>query len=182
MPQLSGRPRRARLKRRPKDPAAAASECSEVLGPAAIPLVTRALRSPSKMSRVPTEEADDEGFAVQRGADYRHDLGAGGRDADCQCVLKAWRQRRPAQEAVDRADAGQRYAEGSQHEKILTPASRREAVAYLCESFEVSRRRACSLIGVVQEISPEPRLDLAPGKGTYCAISAAAAIGPQILD
>jgi hypothetical protein len=39
-----------------------------------------------------------------------------------------------------------------------------------------------SVMLVFREISPEPRLDLAPGKGTYCAISAAAAIGAQILD
>lgn len=30
----------------------------------------------------------------------------------------------------------------------MTPAVRREAVAYLCESFAVSQRRACSVIGV----------------------------------
>lgn len=31
---------------------------------------------------------------------------------------------------------------------MVTPAVRREAVAYLCETFAVSQRRACSVIGV----------------------------------
>jgi putative transposase len=36
-----------------------------------------------------------------------------------------------------------------QHKKKMgTPAVRRETVAYLCESFAVSQRRACSVIGV----------------------------------
>jgi putative transposase len=38
------------------------------------------------------KETDDEGFAVQRGTDYRHDQGAGGRDADCRGLPQAWHQ------------------------------------------------------------------------------------------
>ena len=31
---------------------------------------------------------------------------------------------------------------------MVTPAAKRQAVAHLCSSFEVSQRRACSVIGV----------------------------------
>ena len=43
---------------------------------------------------------------------------------------------------------------------MVTPAVRREAVAYLCEAFAVSQRRACSVIGVdrtsVRYVSSRP--------------------------
>src|ERR1700742_1505183 len=55
---------------------------------------------------------------------------------------------RQAEEAAGGGDAGQRHAEGHQHKKILTPAARREAVAHLCRSYEVSQRRACSVLAV----------------------------------
>jgi putative transposase len=44
-------------------------------------------------------------------------------------------------------DARQRHVEGSQFKKMVTPVARRQAVAHLCSSFEVSQRRACEVIG-----------------------------------
>jgi putative transposase len=52
------------------------------------------------------------------------------------------------EEAAGRGDARQRHVEGSQFKKMVTPAAKRQAVAHLCSSFEVSQRRACEVIGV----------------------------------
>ena len=38
-------------------------------------------------------------------------------------------------------------AEGSARKKMVTPAARREAVAHLRSGFEMSERRACSIVG-----------------------------------
>jgi putative transposase len=46
-----------------------------------------------------------------------------------------------------RGDAGQHRYEGSAVKKVVTPAARREAVAHLEQGYEMSERRACSLIG-----------------------------------
>ena len=46
-----------------------------------------------------------------------------------------------AQEAVGRTDAGQRDVERRRIKKMVTPAARREAVAHLCRSYEVSLQR-----------------------------------------
>ena len=54
---------------------------------------------------------------------------------------------RQAEEAAGRGDARQRHVEGSQCKKMVTPVARRQAVAHLCSSFEVSQRRACEVIG-----------------------------------
>lgn len=57
------------------------------------------------------------------------------------------RGREPAaEEAVGRGNAGQRDVEGRRLKKMVTPAPRREAATHLCESFEVSQRRACDAI------------------------------------
>src|SRR5262249_42604204 len=61
--------------------------------------------------------------------------------------LKARRREPPAQEVAGRSDAGQRHAEGHRRKKMVTPVARREAVAYLCQSYPVSQRRACRMIG-----------------------------------
>src|SRR5829696_6694857 len=53
-----------------------------------------------------------------------------------------------AEEASGRRHARQRRLEGSAHKKILTPAARREAVAHLRSGFEMSERRACSIVSV----------------------------------
>jgi putative transposase len=45
-------------------------------------------------------------------------------------------------------DARQCDAQGDQFKKMVTPAAGREAVAHLDETFEVSERRACSVLGV----------------------------------
>src|SRR6185437_666607 len=45
-----------------------------------------------------------------------------------------------------RDDARRRDAEGSQFKKMVTPVVRRQAVAHLCQSYEVSQRRACQVI------------------------------------
>src|SRR5215475_7383451 len=61
--------------------------------------------------------------------------GAGGRE-------------RQAEEAAGGGDAGQRHAEGYCRKKVVTPAARREAVAHLVGHYEVSQRRACSVLAV----------------------------------
>src|SRR5271156_730241 len=58
-----------------------------------------------------------------------------------------YRRECEAEEAVGRGDARQRHVEGSQFKKMVTPVARRQAVAHLCSSFEVSQRRACEVIG-----------------------------------
>jgi putative transposase len=45
-------------------------------------------------------------------------------------------------------DARQRHAQGRRLKKMVTPAGKREAVAHLRTSFEVSERRACAALGV----------------------------------
>src|SRR6202035_2712716 len=57
------------------------------------------------------------------------------------------RRGRPAVEAAGRGDGRQRHGEGGQLQKIVAPAAKRQAVAHLCSSFEVSQRRACEVIG-----------------------------------
>jgi putative transposase len=52
------------------------------------------------------------------------------------------------QEASGGSDARQRHAQGCRLKKMVTPAVRREAIAHLRTSFEVSERRACSALGV----------------------------------
>src|SRR5215213_6128139 len=47
---------------------------------------------------------------------------------------------------LGRGDARQRHVEGSQFKKMVTPVAKRQAVAHLCSSFEVSQRRACEVI------------------------------------
>src|SRR5271154_3961834 len=59
----------------------------------------------------------------------------------------ACRRECEAEEAVGRGDARKCHVEGSQFKKRVTPAARRQAVAHLCSSFEVSQRRACEVIG-----------------------------------
>ena len=53
-----------------------------------------------------------------------------------------------AEEALCRRHARQRDAEGSAVKKMVTPAVKREAVVHLRSAFEVSERRACSVIEV----------------------------------
>ena len=48
---------------------------------------------------------------------------------------------------LGRGDARQRHAEGHQFKKMVTPVARREAVAHLKVTFEVSERRACWVLG-----------------------------------
>ena len=54
---------------------------------------------------------------------------------------------RQAEEASGGSDAGQRDAEGYRLKKMVTPVARREAVADFSQRYEVSERRACSVIG-----------------------------------
>ena len=52
-----------------------------------------------------------------------------------------------AQEVAGRCDAGQRDAEGRGLKKVVTPDTRREAVAHLRVEHAVSERRACQALG-----------------------------------
>src|SRR5437764_2672076 len=54
---------------------------------------------------------------------------------------------RQAEEAAGGSDARQCHAEGPHHKKMVTPVARREAVAHLCQTYAVSQRRACRVIG-----------------------------------
>lgn len=70
--------------------------------------------------------------------------------------------RRQAEEAVGRADARQRHAEGRERKKVVAPAARRQAVTHLCKAHGVShatarqaiaeqsaeRGRACSVLQI----------------------------------
>jgi len=55
---------------------------------------------------------------------------------------------REAEEAAGESDAGQRYTQGNQRNRVLTPDQRREAVAHREEAFKVSQHRACGVLGV----------------------------------
>ena len=55
---------------------------------------------------------------------------------------------REAEEAARRDDARQRDPEGHQQPKVVTPAAKRQVVAYACTAHEVSERRACQALGV----------------------------------
>ena len=46
-----------------------------------------------------------------------------------------------------RSDAGRRHAEGHRRKKMVTPVARREVATHLCQSYPVSQRRACRVIG-----------------------------------
>src|SRR2546423_12957518 len=54
---------------------------------------------------------------------------------------------RQAEEAAGGSDTRQRHAEGPHDKKMVTPVARREAVAHLCQTYAVSERRACRVIG-----------------------------------
>src|SRR5207248_1173575 len=54
---------------------------------------------------------------------------------------------RPAEADAGRCHARQCRAEGSVGKKVVTPAARREATTYLRQTFELSERRACQVIG-----------------------------------
>src|SRR5438105_7859185 len=56
------------------------------------------------------------------------------------------RRERQAEEASGRCDARQRGAEGTVVKKLVRPAAKREAVALLEHMFEMSERRACTVI------------------------------------
>src|ERR1700730_16819171 len=59
-----------------------------------------------------------------------------------------WRTRTGAQEALGRADAGQRSVEGSRRKKLLTPRTRHATVRHVVERHGLSQRRATRLLDV----------------------------------
>ena len=73
----------------------------------------------------------------------------GGLDVSEARRLKALEdEKHQAQEASRGRDARQCRPEGSAGKKMVTPAERREAVAHLCRSHQVSERRACAITAV----------------------------------
>ena len=50
--------------------------------------------------------------------------------------------------AIGPSDNGECRAERASGKKLLTPASRREAVMALCRDYQVSKRRACGLVRI----------------------------------
>src|SRR5580658_8314506 len=65
----------------------------------------------------------------------------------CQAAASAGGRERPAETDAGRCHARQRRAEGLAGKKVVRPAARREAVAYLRQAFAMSERRACRVIG-----------------------------------
>src|SRR3984893_982939 len=65
----------------------------------------------------------------------------------CQAAKGVGGRECQAQEAAGRGDARQRHAQGCRRKKMVTPAEKREAVAHLRTSFEVSERRASAAVG-----------------------------------
>src|SRR5271155_3307035 len=64
-----------------------------------------------------------------------------------QAAAVAGGRERPAKADAGRCHARQFRAEGSSGKKVVTPAARREATTYLRQTFEMSERRACRVIG-----------------------------------
>ena len=64
-----------------------------------------------------------------------------------QAAAVAGGRERPAEADAGGCHARQCRAEGSSGKKVVTPAARREATTYLRQSFEISERRACRVIG-----------------------------------
>src|SRR5690606_16685843 len=121
------------------------------------------------------ERTGHEEIEVQRRANHWDPARAGGGGEDSRGLSQAWDQRChvlcvegevwrhgafgsqaaqgarrrecEAEEAARRGDARQHRAQGSAVKKMVTPAARREAVAHLEQGYEMSERRACSLIG-----------------------------------
>ena len=78
---------------------------------------------------------------------YKWKAKYGGLEVSTARRLKALEDVRQAEEVVGRGDARQRHAQERCVKKIVTPAAKREAVAHLRTSFEVSERRACKVLG-----------------------------------
>ena len=75
---------------------------------------------------------------------YKWKARYGGLEVSDARRLKVLRGReRKAEEASRRSHARQRHAEGRRGKKMVTPVARREAVAHLQRTHEVSQRRAC---------------------------------------
>src|SRR5438105_11128699 len=64
-----------------------------------------------------------------------------------QAAAVAGGRERPAEADAGRCHARQCRAEGSLGKKVVTPAARREMTMYLRQTFEMSERRACRVIG-----------------------------------
>jgi putative transposase len=64
--------------------------------------------------------------------------------------LKGLESECQAQEASGRCHARQRGAQGSPGKKMVTPAAKRDAVAHLRSAFDMSERRARTVIGCVR--------------------------------
>src|SRR3954462_157823 len=65
----------------------------------------------------------------------------------CQAAQGVGGREQQDEEAPGRGNARQRHAQGRCVKKMVTPAARREAVAHLRTTFEVSERRACKALG-----------------------------------
>jgi hypothetical protein len=119
-----------------------------------------------KLESGPLEGSDDEAIAVHGRADH-HPARAGGGSEDCGRLSLGQVRRdgsvrgapaegargleHQAQEASRRCHARQRGAEGSPCKKV-TPAARREAVAHVRTRFELSERRACTIVAVDRKV------------------------------
>ena len=73
---------------------------------------------------------------------YKWKAKYGGLDVSDARKLKA------LEEAFSGADARQRYPQGHQLKKVVTPDTKREAVAHACSEHGVSQRRACDVLAI----------------------------------
>jgi putative transposase len=94
---------------------------------------------------VPTAEVCRE-HGVSSAAFYKWKAKYGG-GIRGQAAAGAGARERPAEADAGRCHARQCCAEGSSGKKVVTPAARREAAAYLRRAFEMSERRTCRVIG-----------------------------------
>ena len=78
---------------------------------------------------------------------YKWKAKYGGMDVGGEAAEGARGRERPAEADAGRRDARQCGAEGSPGKKVVTPAAKRQAVAHLVASHEMSERRACRVIG-----------------------------------
>ena len=89
------------------------------------------------------------GAWLQRGHLLSWKAKYGGLDISEARRLKELERDKPAaQECGGRSDAGQTGAQGSCVAKMVTPAMRRQAAAWLQQRLGLSERRACRIVGV----------------------------------
>ncbi len=145
--------------------------------------LTQPLNGGPIYSRVRPTKGDrtDEDEPFQRRPDYWHPQRAGGRRCDGGCLPQARDQpgdilqvesqvrrhgcvgsaaasgtragEQQTEEAAGRGHAGQCHAQGAERKKMVAPDVKREAVAGLVQTFQISQRRACKVTDVHRTVA-----------------------------